>query len=133
MSKVTRREYLGGVAAAAIARWEDEDYSLENVEEWDPIDGGIYTTGEFSPGYLRTSGDGVYSSWGVEDDDLQDRSLVVFYDRDGVNVTMEGEGDNVYGGALTELDTEEAKEFAAAVFQAAEELEQRRQVDNANS
>lgn len=90
MTDTTRREYMAGVAALAAARWETEDYDIENVENWEPMKHGTYTTGTFSPGYFSTSGEGKVGGWLLEDEDLSERTLEVFYDTQEVHLTMEG-------------------------------------------
>lgn len=117
-----RREFIGGVAALAATRWENEDYDIEN---WDPMEGGSYTTGSFTPTSMRTSGDGTVAGWLLEADDLVQMTVEVFYDTSGVHLTIEGNGDDVYGGAQSEFDPHEAKEAAAALYQAAEEYQRR--------
>lgn len=134
MTDVTRRGYLGGVAAAAVARWEDEEYDLENVEEWDPMDTHSFTTGEFTPEAAGTNGEAPYSGWMVEDDVLNERKATVFYDADGVTVSIGGDSDDgMWFGSHVEFTPADAKEYAAAVFQAAEELERRREVENGDN
>jgi len=126
-----RREFMGGVAALAVTRWENEDYDIENVENWNPLVGGTYNVGTFTPQLLTTSGDGPVSDWLLEDDEFADRTMEVYYDPDAIHLTFEGEGDGVRGGGLAELTTDQARDLAAALFQAAEELDRRREVADA--
>lgn len=130
MTDVTRRQYLGGVATLAATRWENEDYDIENVENWDPLKGGTYTTGTFTPQQLTTSGEGTVSGWLLEDDDFTDRTMEVFYDPDAVHLTLEGQGEDLRRGGLAELTTDQARDLAAALFQAAEELDRRQEVSD---
>jgi len=127
-----RREFMGGVAALAATRWENEDYDIENAEDWEPIEGGSYTTGTFVPATMRTSGEGAVTSWLLEDAEFEDRTTEVFYDTSGVHVTIEGSSEDLYGGAIGEFDPDEAKQLAAALFQAAEEYDRRSEVDDAD-
>ncbi|WP_418280816.1 hypothetical protein [Halorubrum sp. DTA98] len=121
----TRRQYLAGVAALAAARWNDAEYDIDAVDEWGPIKGGLYTTGVFSPESLLTSGNDPAADWLVEDDDLTDRTLEVTYDSEGVQLAIEGSAEDTRAGGLAEVSPEQAREIAAAIFQAAEELERR--------
>lgn len=132
MTDTTRREYMAGVAALAAARWETEDYDIENVENWEPMKHGTYTTGTFSPGYFSTSGEGKVGGWLLEDEDLSERTLEVFYDTQEVHLTMEGKSDDVRSGGLAAFDTDQARDLAAALYQAAEELDRRREVADAD-
>lgn len=121
----TRREYLDGVAAAAAARCAADGYDLSAADEWDPVESGLYPTGEFVPKSLSTSGESGAASWLVEDDGFDNRTIEVGYTPDGVNLTLEGEINGGYGGALAGLTAEQAKEIGAALYQAGEELQQR--------
>ena len=127
-----RREFMGGVAALAATRWENEDYEIENADEWEPLKGGSYTTGTFVPESMRTSGEGAVAGWLLEDDEFEDRTVEVFYDTSGVHLTIEGSGDDLYGGAIGEFEPDAAKQLAAALFQAAEEYDRRPEVDDAD-
>jgi len=125
MTDVTRRQYMGGVAALAATRWENEDYDIENADEWEPLKGGIYETGTFTPAALTTSGDGKVAGWLLEGDDFSERAVEVFYDPSAVHLSFEGSDGDLRAGGLAELTTEQARELAAALFQAAEELDRR--------
>lgn len=127
-----RRTFMGGVATLAAARWNDEGVDIEAVEAWEPLDGGVYHTGRFTPQAVQTSGDGTKAGWSLSDDDFSDRTMEVFYSPDAVNLTFEGTGDPVWGGGLAELTTDQARELAAALFQAAEELDRRSGVTDAD-
>ena len=127
-----RREFMGGVAALAATRWDGEDYDIENAENWEPPTGGTFQTGTFTPTLVTTSADGQIGGWLLEDTDFTERTMEVFYDADGVHLTIEGKGDGVRGGGLAELDTDQARDLAAALYQAAEELDRRPEVDDAD-
>ncbi|MFB6201358.1 MAG: hypothetical protein ABEI98_05040, partial [Halorhabdus sp.] len=60
MTDLTRRQYLGGVAALAASRWENEDYDIQNVENWEPLGNSLYVTGEITPDEVTASADGEY-------------------------------------------------------------------------
>ena len=121
----TRRQYMAGVAALAAGRWSDAEYDIDAVDEWEPLKGGLYTTGVFSPASILTSGDDPDGGWLVEDDDLSERTLEVTYDSDGVQLAIEGSAADTCAGGLAELSPEQAREIAAALYQAGEELERR--------
>lgn len=121
----TRRQYMAGVAALAAARWDDAEYDIDAVDEWGPLEGGVYRTGRFSPASLLASGDDPDGRWLVEDDDLSDRTLDVTYAQEGVEIAIEGSAEDTRAGALASLSPEQAREIAAALYQAAEELERR--------
>lgn len=127
-----RREFMGGVAALAATRWDGEDYDIENAENWEPPTGDTFQTGTFTPKLVTTSADGKIGGWLLEDTDFTERTMEVFYDSSGVHLTIEGKGDDVRGGGLAELDTEQARNLAAALYQAAEELDRRPGVDDAD-
>ena len=126
MTDVSRRAYLGGVAATAAAQWADGDYDLEDVEDWDPMDGHTFTTGEYQPVDVGSTGHAPVTDWVVRGDDLEDRSASVFYDRDGVTVSIGGEAAGLSVSSHAEFTAEDAKAFAASMYRAAEELERRR-------
>lgn len=120
-----RREFIEGVAALTATRWDAEGHDPENIEEWAPTEPGTYTTGEFSPVYLSTSGSVPGGEWLLEDSDFTERSIQVFYDQRKVNLGVSGEGEGIDGGLLAELNPDQARELGAALYQAAEELERR--------
>ena len=132
MTDVTRRQHLGGVAALAATRSENDDYDIENVESWDSLKGGTYTTGTLTPQQLTTSGEGTVSGWLLEDYDFTDRTMEVFYDPDAVHLTLEAQGKDLRGGGLTGLTTNQARDLAASLFQAAEELDRQQEVSDAD-
>jgi hypothetical protein len=115
-----RREFMNGVAAIAATRWDNEEYDIENAENWDTMEGGSYTTGKFDPSAMRASGEGSVASWSIDPSEFDERVVEVYYDTSGVHVSMEGNSDGLYGGALGQFDPEEAKQLAAAIYQAAE-------------
>lgn len=127
-----RRDFMSAVAALAATRWDNEDYDIENAEEWEPIDSGTYETGRFSPDYLSASGQGKFASWLLEDDDLPERTMEVFYSPQAVHLTFEGSDGDVRAGGLADLTTDQARDLAAALYQAAEELDRRPVVDDAD-
>ena len=127
MTDLSRRQYMAAVVTAAAARWDNEKYDIENADEWEPMDGGTYETGQFTPSALTTSGDGTVAGWLIEDDKLTERTMEVFYDPSAVHLTFEGKSDELRAGGLAELTTDQAREIAAALFQAAEELDRRRE------
>lgn len=123
MSEATRRQYLGALAAAAAASWEDADYDIENVDEWgDKIE--HVNIGSFGLSLFRSNADLGYSGFLVENDSVEEPTAEVWYDGDGVTVSLEADlADGHYSGSAGEFDPDEAREFAVAIYQAAEELE----------
>ena len=59
----------------------------------------------------------------LEDDDFTERVLFLEGSRGGVTLAMEGSGDGPVGGALAEVDAEQARQLADALTDAADELE----------
>ncbi len=129
MTDLTQR-YMSAVAA--VGCWDDEDYDIENVDEWEPMDGGTYETGRLTPSRLRASGDGTVAGWLIEEDTFTNRTMEVFYNSSAVHLTFEGKSEELRAGGLAELTTDQARDLAAALFQAAEELDQRREANNAD-
>jgi hypothetical protein len=133
MTDLTRRQYLGGVAALAASRWENEDYDIQNVENWDPLGNDLYVTGAITPDEVTASTDGEYGRLTFNDEDFTERTAQVTYWTDGVSLDIEATGaGNVRAGQLLGLTTDQARELAAILFQAAEELDRRREVTNAD-
>jgi hypothetical protein len=126
----TRREYLSGVAAAAAARCAADGYDLAAAGEWDPVENGLYSTGEFTPAKFSTSGENGAAGWLLEDEDFTEKTIEVTYTADSVNLTLEGDAEDDYGGALAGLTAEQAKDLGAALYQAGEELQQRGVAEN---
>lgn len=124
---LSRRDCMSAVAALAASQWDDEPYNIEDAEQWDPLSGGTYPTGSVSPGALSSSGYGPATKWLLEDDAFTDRRLEVYYSPDGVHITAEAtaDGEGVRSGSVAELDPEQAREIAAALYRAAEEYERR--------
>ncbi|ELZ21481.1 hypothetical protein C475_18726 [Halosimplex carlsbadense 2-9-1] len=132
-----RRDFLSSVAALAATRWEQEDYDIDNVEEWAPLEDGGYTTGEFTPSTLTTSWGNEFSGGAFPDEKFSERTVTVFYDTTDVNLCFEGrDGDpgdgGLRAGGLIQLTPEQARELGASLYQAGEELERRLEVANAD-
>lgn len=127
MSHVTRRQYLGALAAGAAANWEDAEYDIENVDEWGENIEHV-NIGSFNPSEFRSDADLGYSGFLVENDSVERPTAEVWYDNGGVTVSLEADlegGD--YAGNAGEFDPDEARELAVAIYQAAEELERWRE------
>jgi hypothetical protein len=92
MTDLTRRQYIGGVAALAATRWENEDYDIENVENQDSLAHSEVITGEISPKDVTTSADGKYGGVMFSDDDFTERVAQVRYWSDGVSLDIEAKG-----------------------------------------
>lgn len=122
-----RRDFMGAVAGVAATRWESEDYDPENVDEWKPIRGGRYTTGRLRAEQISAEGNGPATDWKVTDDQLDERQLIVSYDSEGPWLAVVGSADDrsFYHEVGADLDPEEAKQLAGALFQAAWEYENR--------
>ncbi len=112
-------------ADLAAARLDTEDYEIDNADEWGTMGCQSFYTGTFTPDSIQTSGDGTVAGWLLEDDDLDDRTLEVFYDTSGVHVAIEASGEAVFGSTGCEFSPTQAKQVAAALYQAAEELQRR--------
>lgn len=126
MTEFSRRQYMAGVAALAGVRWENEDIDPDDA---DPLEGGVYTTGEFTPKRMLSSGEGDVTKWILEDDDFTDRTVEVFYDNLDVLLALDGNGEgDLRAGALGVLTPEQARQVGAALYQAGEELERRQEV-----
>lgn len=131
MSAFGRRDYMAAVASAAAGVRLAEGNDLENVDEWEEL-AGTYETGSFAPELYYASGFGNLGSYHVDPEDVDELVLSVFYDSNNVNLNVEGErGDELTSGALVGLSTDEAREVAAAIYAAAEELDARRDAEGA--
>lgn len=118
--------------AAIAARWWDEaDYDIENADDWEPLEFGSYSVGSILPAETGASGEAFAVSWLLEDGHFDDRTVEVFYDRGGVFASFEASSEDgeVRNGAHVGLDPDEAREFAALLYQAAEEFERRPKAD----
>lgn len=124
MTEPSRREFMGAVAALALTRYEDQDLDPADLGEWDYEEQGMYTTGEFEPETMVMSGHSPHMSWSMEEP-LDEAELTVKYDTRDVLLMFENKGDQGRAGALLSLPLEEMKELAAAIYQAAWELENR--------
>lgn len=118
-----RREFMEGVAVLASARWDEEPYDIEDAENWDPVETD-HTTGQFTPSRIWTSCDGPIGGLQIRDE-LDDHDLDVWYDAGGVNVDFEGRSEEFRATAGCTFSPKEARELAAALYQAAEELDRR--------
>jgi hypothetical protein len=128
-----RRDFMASVAGLAATRWENEGYNPENIEEWDPLEDGQCTTGEFTPSTLTTSWGREFSGGVFPDEQFSERTVTVDYDTTDVNFCFEGrDGDPDDGGhragGLIQLTPEQAQQLGAALYQAGEELERRQEV-----
>ena len=130
MIDLSRREYMGAVAAAAATRLDNEEYDIENADQWEPLSGGTYQIGQFTAQMLTASGQGAVGGWLVERGVLDDCLVEVFYSTDGITVALEGDAGDVRASTGAELAPDQAREIGAALYQAAEELEARRAADS---
>lgn len=127
----TRRQFLAGAAAVAAARWEDEDYDPANVDGWEPIVGAGYVTGEFDVGPALGGITTEYFDIEFGRDELAAVDIVAGYDRDGVTLTIEANGDGpVRQGVLADLSPDDARELAGALYQAAWEYDNNEVADD---
>lgn len=127
MSDVTRRGYLGALAAGATVNWENAEYDIENVDEWGEKIEHV-NIGSFDPSAFRSDADLGCSGFLVENDSVERPTAEVWYDNGGVTVSLEADlVDDDYAGNAGEFDPDEAREFAVAIYQAAEELERWRE------
>lgn len=127
MVESSRRQFMGAVTALALARYEAEGLDPANVDEWDPLepwDAGTWTTGEFEPTGMWASGEFPYSAWDL-DEILDEASVEVFYDTEKVLLAFENKDETSRIGAHISLPPDEVMELAAALYQAAWELDNR--------
>jgi hypothetical protein len=121
---MARREFLEGVAALAGTRWEEEDYDIDDADNWDAMAGGIYETGSVSPALITGSVERPMSAIRVAEDDVDEHHIDVDYTSKGVHCAVEAENadGDVRIGAMCKLTPEQAKELGAILYQAGEEL-----------
>lgn len=127
----SRRTFMEGVASMAAANWAEADYDIEDAENWDPVQGGLYIVDEFTPSQIITTAtvhaDDPFHRVNCEifPEQLPERDVIISYDPSAVNVEIDGSGEDRRGGSLASLTPEQAREVAAAIYQAAEELDRR--------
>lgn len=126
---LSRRDALTAVATAAASHWRESDYEWSNLEEWDEIESGHYPTGKLTPQKMWGSADTRFASLGVESEDTSKQLLKVWYsDSQGVALDSGAYGDDgLRFGQLATFTPDDARELAVAIYQAAEELERRRE------
>lgn len=124
---MNRREVMQAVAGIATARWATEDYDPANVDEWEPIENGIYKTGTFDAQELWGSGDSPLARIAFEDRDFDERALNVAYDQDGPHMSIDAHAEDrsTRFSLFAELTPEDARQLAGALYQAAWEYENR--------
>ena len=129
---VQRHNFMQAVAALADTRFDQAGYDINNVEGCGPID-GTYLIESFSPAAVNVSGDSAVASWYLEDRKLEDRAGEAFYNQSGILLAFEEtcEKQNVRAGSRSGFKPEQGKELAAALFQAVEELQLRREITDA--
>jgi len=121
----TRREALQGVAALAATRIDAADYDLSNVEEWDTRP-GTFAGGEFTAAGGRGSAETGFTSVVFEPEDFDAHTARIHYDETfGVTIDVghTAEDRDLYLGSLIHFDADTAREFAAAIYEAAEVLD----------
>lgn len=128
-----RREFLEGVATVAAARWQSDELEIDNVDEWEPIRSAVYETGEVEADSLSAMGQAGPAHWRVGDDDIEERILTASYDEEGPRLAVAGraEGGLPKSESLARLTPDQARELAAALYQAAEEYDRREVADEA--
>ncbi|MFB6068618.1 MAG: hypothetical protein ABEJ90_01665 [Halobacterium sp.] len=122
---------IDGLREIVRRRQCEADYDLSNVDEWDPMGTGHYRGAKLTPQQMWGSADTQFASFGVEPEDVPEQFLEVWYsDSLGVAVNLCAYGeDRLHFGQLATFDPDDARELAAAIYQAAEELERRREAE----
>lgn len=121
---MNRRETLQTLAALAAGRWASEGWDPDEMENWDEIGGGVYNTTELDLASYYASVNSVVLHW-EEADRFEAGKLVVAYDEKDVTLITAGEAELFDASSLVELDPDQAREVAVALYQAAEEHERR--------
>lgn len=123
MPEPSRRGFMGAVAAAAFASYDDKDYGPADVQGW-PLDQS-YCTGSVVPEVVRAGIEGPLANIETPVPGATGERADVNYDSSGVFLGFDSErGDfSAWGGMR--LDPDAAKELAAALYRAGWELEQR--------
>jgi hypothetical protein len=136
MSELTRPEAMQGVAALAATRFEGTERDMSDVDEWPPL--GHESWFVDAPDAIDAEGhiEAPHVTAGVDiGADAPAWPNVWYKDSEGVGVGIERErdADDVYLSASATFDTDAARDLAAAIYRAAEELDTRRELENANT
>ena len=130
MTGLTRREALEGVAALAAARWTAEGYDPADVAEWRDLGSDDFRTIELDAQGGRGSAEMPFSRVEVNAGNVDEHTAYVRYDDyNDVSIEIAHESNDVYLGMLTHFDERGPRALAAAIYQAAGELERRREAD----
>jgi len=117
---------LPGLVGFAMTRWDEEGITPPTLDDdLDPIDNGIYRTGEFTPEAVTGSGQGPISQWEFNAEDFEEQVLEICYTCGGVSLEIQAKGEEKRDGMLADFSTDQAREIAAALWQAAEERDHR--------
>lgn len=122
---MNRRDYMKSVSALAVARrgTPAEDYDVDEPDT--QLREGWFAHFEatrFSASYL-----GDFGGFELIGREVDEQLVEVAFDSDGVLLTVDGRNDDysIDAGAMGVLEPEEAREVAAAIYRAAEEVEAR--------
>jgi hypothetical protein len=114
------------IASRLASQWAADDFNIGDAHKWDPVAGATYDVETLSPSLLTASVDTSNAHLRLENDEFADRNAEVFYSPRGVLLGLNGTaGEHVRGGALATFEPEEARQLAAALLRAAEELDRR--------
>lgn len=122
-----RRQFMGAVAAAAFATYDDEEFGPESIDEWGPVDvttpvGDYEALG--SRGILDTRHAAIGLGMDRDEDELPTHGEV-FYGPDEITLAIQGDDENNSLSVGLQFDAENARHLGAVLFRAGWEHEQR--------
>lgn len=121
---IGRRDALQALAALASARWAEEGIDFDRADEWGDLSGGIRRTGEIDAAAAGAVVRAPFGTAGVDRENSSEATVTVAYDdTERVRLSTMIEAGEAYADSGTELDPDDARELAVALYQASEELE----------
>ena len=129
----TDTDYYSALRAAtadlAALRWDREGLEADRMDEWEDLRGHNYSVGRLAVDDLTASVVGEYGHITVDAGQAESPALAVDYSDQSISLELNGQLGSGTAGALANLTPAQAREAAAMLAQAAEELERRREIE----
>lgn len=118
---------ISGTGNEKIGKRGIEGLKLSDIEEWTPIEGGVYTVGEVGGADLSADINTAHGGLLLERRDLSaaETTVSAFYMTGGVFISAQAEGGEESAEMTVRLPAGGARELAFSLLQAAEEYERR--------
>lgn len=123
------RDLRSVIIELAALRWREDDLDIEKVEEWGGLD-GTFSIGSSAPKAVGVEIETNLTYSRLEPEQFDDRECEVYYSDQGVNLGVIAKGaEEKRAEATFTLEPADARQLAADLASASEELARRREVE----